>query len=97
MARSSVGIKELKDQASAIVEGVQKTRKSVVITKNNRDVARIVPISPQDSSEGLRLKLEELGLLASAPRLSLKELVLEKVTLSASQAVAAIRADRDED
>jgi prevent-host-death family protein len=94
---SSVGIKELKDQASAIVESVQRSRRPVVITKNNREVARIVPVSLPASAEGIRQRLADLGLLASFPRMSLKDLQLERVSLDASAAIAAIIEDRGED
>jgi prevent-host-death family protein len=93
----SVGIKELKDQASAIIERVQKTRRAIVITKNNRGVARIVPMPDGTAHATLREKLSEMGILASPARLSFQDLVLEKVQLDASAARAAIRSDREED
>ncbi len=90
---SSVGIKQLKDQASEIVESVRRTRRPVTITKNNREVARIVPISTPACSTHERLA--GLGLLATRRRDPLTEVALEKVSLDASVAIEAIRADRE--
>src|SRR5258708_34579513 len=42
--KRSVGIKELKDRASEIVSAVERTGLSVSITRNNREVAKIMPI-----------------------------------------------------
>jgi prevent-host-death family protein len=46
----SVGIKELKNRASEIVATVQRTGEAVSITKNNEEVAKIIPIpkSPRE-------------------------------------------------
>src|SRR5258708_35792707 len=42
--KRSVGIKELKDRASEIVSAVERTGLSVSITRNNQEVAKIMPI-----------------------------------------------------
>jgi prevent-host-death family protein len=41
-----VGIKELKDHASEIIALVQRTGQAVSITKNQQEVARIMPYQP---------------------------------------------------
>jgi prevent-host-death family protein len=89
-ARNSVGIKELKDSASSIVEEVQHHRRPVTITKNGRAVARIVPIQADH-----RQKLEDLGLIISVPRESWETLDLDRLGLDASSAIESISADRE--
>jgi prevent-host-death family protein len=94
LAGASVGIKELKDQASSIVEKVQRTRQPVTVTKNNRSVAQIVPIAaPSGSASEV---LAQLGILSRPARQSWSELKLEKLGLDASAALAALSADREE-
>ena len=86
-----VGIKELKDSASSIIEEVQRRRRPITITKNNREVARIVPIEADD-----RRRLEDLGLILSMPRASWNTLELTPLRLDASKAIEAMTMDRDE-
>jgi prevent-host-death family protein len=90
--RTSIGIKELKDQASSVIDEVQRRRRPVVITRNSRQVARIVPI---ETDPGLKLK--ELGLIALEPRESWGTLKLNPLKLDATAAVRAIGADREDD
>lgn len=91
--RRSVGIKELKDRASEIIATVQQTGQAVSITKNNQEVAKIIPI-PRSPRE----LLIAAGLLrpgAQPPPLA--GLELEGPTIDASSAIAAIVEDRDQD
>lgn len=90
--RRSVGIKELKDRASEIVATVQRTGQTISITKNNQEVARIIPI-PQSPHE----RLIAAGLLrpgAQPPPLA--GLKLEGPAIDGSPAIAAILEDRGE-
>jgi prevent-host-death family protein len=91
--KQSVGIKELKDQASEIIATVQRTGRAVSITKNNQEVARIVPV-PTDPYE----RLVAVGLLRPGPKpRPLSELKLKAFTADASPAIRAILQDREED
>ena len=96
---TEVGIKELKDQASAIVESVQKTGRPVIITKNRKAVAQIVPIA-ESSSEDVVQRWMDLGLLSRRGSGNWAELELLKIPdLSpgaAAEAVRAILKDREE-
>lgn len=88
----SVGIKELKDRASEIIALVQRTGQAVSITKNNQEVAKIIPI-PSSPRE----RLIAAGLLrpgASPPPLA--GLKLEGPKMDVSPAIAAILEDRDQ-
>lgn len=90
--RRSVGIKELKDRASEIIATVQRTGQSVSITKNNQEVAEIIPI-PKSARE----RLIAAGLLrpgAQPPPLA--GLKFEGPKMDASPAIAAILEDRDQ-
>jgi len=89
----SVGIKELKDRASEIIALVQRTGEAVSITKNQHEVARIVPV-PADAHE--RLIAAGLVQPRSKPR-PLSELNLKPLTLDASPAMEAIMRDRDDE
>lgn len=92
MKKLSVGIKELKDRASEIIALVQRTGRAVSITKNQREVARIMPV-PADARE----RLIADGLFESGPKpLPLSELKLKSLTSDASPAIAAIVRDREE-
>lgn len=42
--QNAVGVKELKDRASAILEQVATSRRSVAVTKNGKPIAEIVPV-----------------------------------------------------
>jgi prevent-host-death family protein len=91
--KQSVGIKELKDRASEIIATVQRTGRAVSITKNNQEVARIMPI-PTDPYE----RLVAAGLVRPGPKpRPLSELRLETLGEDASPAIRAILADREED
>ena len=86
----SVGIKELKDRASEIIAMVQRTGQAVSITKNNQEVAKIIPI-PRSPRE----RLIAAGLLrpgAQPPPLA--GLKLEGPKMDVSPAIAAILEDR---
>lgn len=90
--QNSVGIKELKDRASEIVSTVERTGRAISITKNSREVARIMPI-PADPHE----QLVAAGLIRSGPKpRPLSTLKLERLPVDASPAVRAILQDRDE-
>ncbi|HEY6348944.1 MAG TPA: type II toxin-antitoxin system prevent-host-death family antitoxin [Candidatus Angelobacter sp.] len=91
--KRSVGIKELKDRASEIIAIVQQTGQAVSITKNNQEVAKIIPI-PRSPRE----RLIAAGLLppgAQPPPLA--GLKLTGPTRDASPAIAAILEDRNQD
>ena len=89
----SVGIKELKDRASEIIAIVQRTGQAVSITKNNQEVAKIIPI-PRSPRE----RLIAAGLLRpGAPPPPLAGLKLEGPKMDVSPAIAAILEDRDQD
>lgn len=88
--RKSVGIKELKDRASEIIASVQRTGEAVSITKNNQEVAKIIPI-PRSPRE----RLVAAGLLQpGAQPAPLRALKLEGPKVDASAAIAAILEDR---
>lgn len=90
--RKSVGIKELKDRASEIIASVQRTGEAVSITRNNQEVAKIVPI-PKSPRERLMVA----GLLQpGAPPAPLAALKLEGPEVDASPAIAAILEGRDQ-
>ena len=91
--KQSVGIKELKDRASQIIATVQRTGRAVSITKNNEEVARIIPIpaSPRE-------RLIAAGLIQPGPQpRPLAGLKLESLSLDASPAIRAILEDREKD
>lgn len=90
--KASVGIKELKDRASEIIAFVQRTGQSVSVTKNQKEVARIMPV-PTDARE----RLIAAGLVQPGPKpLLLSELKLNPLAGDASLAIAAILRDREE-
>lgn len=92
-AKQSVGIKELKDRASEIIATVQRTGRAISITKNNQEVARIIPI-PTNPHE----RLVAAGLIKPGPEpLPLSELTLEPLGTDASLAISAILEDREQD
>ncbi|MBV9075125.1 MAG: type II toxin-antitoxin system prevent-host-death family antitoxin [Acidobacteria bacterium] len=88
--KTSFGIKELKHRASDIIAFVQRTGQSVVITKNERTAARIVPV-PMNAHE--RLILAGLLQPQCKPR-PLSDLNLTSPAADASAAIAAIIRDR---
>lgn len=91
--KQSVGIKELKDRASEIVTAIQRTGHAVSITKNNQEVARIIPIPTTP-----RERLIAAGLIKAGPEpLPLGELKLEPLGTDASLAIRAILEDREQD
>lgn len=91
--RISVGIKELKDRASEIIATVQRTGQAVSITKNNQEVAKIIPI-PRSPRE----RLIAVGLVRPGPQPApLAGLKLEGPGIDASPAIAAILEDRNQD
>jgi antitoxin (DNA-binding transcriptional repressor) of toxin-antitoxin stability system len=90
--RLSVGIKELKDRASEIIAHVQRTGQGVSITKNQHEVAMIMPV-PADAHE----RLIAAGLVQPRPKpRPLSELDLKLITTDASPAMGAIVRDREE-
>ena len=91
--RKSVGIKELKDRASEIIAIVQRTGQAVSITKNNQEVAKIIPI-PRSPRE----RLIAAGLLQPGVQPPpLARLKLQGPAIDASPAIAAILEDRHQD
>jgi prevent-host-death family protein len=93
----SVGIKELKDRASSIVDEVEKKKKAVTITRNNKEVARIVPVTSGDlNPSDLLVLLKDAGRVSQIPILSLKSLKLKKIQTGDESAIRAITEDRDE-
>lgn len=89
----SIGIKELKDQASAIVQSVQKTGRPVIITKNNRAIARIEPLRGRGPVE----RLMELGLISRKGSQNWNELELLGKPGKANLALQSILDDREND
>ena len=90
--RRSVGIKELKDRVSEIIAFVQRTGQIVSVTKNETEVARIVPVSAD-----ARERLIAAGLVQPRPKpLLLSELKLNSLATDASPAIEAILRDREE-
>jgi prevent-host-death family protein len=90
--KGSVGIKELKDRASEIIAFVQRTGQAISITRNEQEVARIMPVPVDD-----RERLITAGLVQPGPKpLPLSGLKLKPLTADASPAIAAIVGDRDE-
>lgn len=88
----SVGIKELKDRASEIIALVQHTGQIVSITRNQREVARIMPVSA-DAHE----RLIAAGLIQPGPKPRLlSELKLKPPASDASRAIDSIVRDREE-
>lgn len=91
MARK-VGIRELRDDASRLIEGVQKTGRPVTITNHGREVARLVPITA-----GIEEKLREAGLLSAWGSSGWGALKLERLRRDATSAIAALRDERDDE
>lgn len=99
-----VGIKELKDQASSLVDGVERRGEVIQITKNGRPVAKLIPI-PKEAPpvETFDERAASLGLVLSrAGRGSLGEyLQLEDrprfEPAFAERVLQALREDRDAD
>src|SRR5262245_26584594 len=90
--KGSVGVKELKDRASEIIAFVQRTGRTISITKNEQEVARIMPV-PADARE----RLMTAGLVQPGPKpLPLSELRLKPLAADASPAIGAIVRDREE-
>jgi prevent-host-death family protein len=89
--KDQVGIKELKDSASAVINNVIKSRRPVTITRNNREVAKIIP-----SEQDLYTRLADSGLIGSRPKLGWKSLRLERIGKSSLPAVQSIGLDREQ-
>ena len=88
----SVGIKELKDRASEIIALVQRTGQTVSITKNQQEVAMIMPV-PADAQE----RLIAAGLIQPGPKPRLlSELKIKPLASDASPAIDIIVRDREE-
>jgi prevent-host-death family protein len=88
---STVGIKELKNKTSVVIDRVERTRKGILVKKNNRAVARIIPVE-----DSLNLRLEELEILGQRPKGKWNEMKLEPLKLSSDKAILAITKDREE-
>ncbi|HWC15771.1 MAG TPA: hypothetical protein VG498_02105 [Terriglobales bacterium] len=88
----SVGIKELKDRASEIVALVERTGQAVSITRNQQEVARILPV-PADAHE----RLIAVGLVHPGPQpRPLSELKVKLRAGDASPAIGMIVREREE-
>jgi antitoxin (DNA-binding transcriptional repressor) of toxin-antitoxin stability system len=89
----SVGIKELKDRASEIIALVQRTGQTVSVTRNQQEVARIMPV-PADAHE----RLLAAGLIQPGPKpRPLSELKLKPLACDASPAIDVIVRDREQE
>jgi prevent-host-death family protein len=97
-----VGIKELKDRASSIIDEVEEKRKPITITRNNKEVARIVPmncgLNPKDLFRSVNEQLKELGRISQLPKQEWRSLKLKKISAAENDSIAirAISEDRDE-
>jgi prevent-host-death family protein len=89
--KTQVGIKELKDRASAVVDSVVRSGRPVTITKNKRQVARIVP-----ADQDLYARLSEHDLIAQRRKSDWKSLKLEKIGRNSLPAIRSITLDRDD-
>ena len=89
----SVGIKELKDRASEIIALVRRTGQTVSITRNQQEVARIMPV-PVNAHE----RLIAAGLVEPGPKPRLlSELELKPLVSDASPAIGIIVRDREDE
>ncbi len=86
----TVGIKELKDKASMIVQQVINSGQPVSITKNGRTVAQLVSVGGDTFS-----KLYQLGILLDRPQSSWRKLKLNKIGLDATLAIKGITEERE--
>ena len=89
----SVGIKELKDRASEIIALVRRTGQTVSITRNQQEVARIMPVPVNAHERPIAAGLVEPG---PQPRL-LSELELKPLASDASPAIGIIVRDREDE
>jgi prevent-host-death family protein len=89
----TVGIKELKDQASGLIDSLERNGQPIVITRNHRRIARLVPF---EAGDGLS-RLRDLDLIAAEPQIDWKDLGLQPVATDAHQAIAAVLKDRGEE
>lgn len=87
-----IGIKELKNHTSKIIDQVSRTKRTAVIHKNSRPVAKIEPLEGSGLTE-----LEDLGILGPAPSQSWQSLHLHPINISASIAIQSISDDRDDE
>ena len=87
----NVGIRDLKDRASSIVQQVVRSKRAVVITRNNKKVARIVPLG-SDVNEALA----DQGLVVRDAAAGFDDLVLVPLRRDASGAITALASDRDD-
>jgi prevent-host-death family protein len=96
LAKPLVGVKELKDQASAILDEVERTRRPVWITRNQRRIAQIIPVAETSDSPLERMK--EAGFLRREAARNWKDLELLKVSGGSASGVAvqAILKEREE-
>lgn len=86
---ASYGIKELKDRASEIVQNVVGTGRPAVISKNDKDIAMIVPIQ-KDPIE----LFYGLGFIKRIPEDKWSTLKLIRIHSNATAAIKAIVQDR---
>lgn len=93
-ASRSVGIRELKNRASELIEQVERTRRSIWITKHNRRIAQIIPSRNEDTDP--RTLLGELGLLSRPALEPWSTLELIGKPIDATAAIQTILKDREE-
>ena len=62
---TSVGIRELKQQASELIRQVRENGKPVEITYHGKIVARLVPVQPDSRPEADKQAWDDLDSLAS--------------------------------
>jgi len=60
----SVGIRELKREASELIRKVRETGNPVQITYHGKIVARLIPVSPESNLDAEKEAWEELDTLA---------------------------------
>lgn len=90
----SVGIRELKNRASELVEQVERTRRPIWITKHHRRIAQIIPSGNEDTDP--RTLLRELGLISRPALEPWSTLELLGKPIDATAAIQAILKDREE-
>ncbi len=94
--KRTIGVRELKNSASKVIDEVERRGVSVTITKNNREVARIVPLKKESSDFLARLR--DLDLIASEPICDWSDLELKPIRgIDASRAIQAIIDDRNDE
>lgn len=87
-----VGIKQLKDDASALVDQVARTRRPVIVCRGKHRIARLVPYEADDIAE----LLLSTGLVSKPATESWNTLKLEGAPSKSSSALEALLREREE-